>query len=129
MVRTAIEWHEVTSIDEMQDFYLGCLPAVRDAARESGFAIGLHGSTRRDLDLIAVPWVESHAGNEYLARAIHKAACGFTNTSYHWTEKPCGRVATSFPICWPTWHDMISAGCIDLSIVAPMNLVKIERGM
>jgi hypothetical protein len=31
---------------------------VREIAREHGYAIGVHGSLKRDLDLIAVPWTE-----------------------------------------------------------------------
>lgn len=111
------EWCEVKTVDEMQAFYLSRLPAIREAARELGWAIGVHGSTRRDFDLVGLPWREGHADKDALARAVQKAACGFTMTEYRWEQKPVGRMATSFAVCWPTWHGMISAGCIDLSVM------------
>lgn len=114
-------WHRCATVDEMQAFYLSRLPAIREAARECGYAIGLHGSTRRDLDLIAVPWVASFKPKEELAAAIHHAACGLRRSAYQWEQKPSGRVAASFPICWTEWHDMISAGHIDLSVMEGMH--------
>ncbi len=52
------------------------LPIIRRVAREFGYAIGLHGSGRRDLDLIAVPWtVKAHADDE-LVEAIALAIQG-----------------------------------------------------
>jgi hypothetical protein len=104
----------------MQAFYLAALPKVREAARELGYAIGLHGSTRRDLDLIAVPWTEQHGSRDELATAVHKAACGFTSASYQWEEKPHGRYAASFPVCWTdpdVFRGVLSAGHIDLSVM------------
>lgn len=38
-----------------------CIEEIRRIAREMGYAIGEHGSKQRDLDLIAVPWVEDAA--------------------------------------------------------------------
>jgi hypothetical protein len=110
-------WHRCATIDDMQDFYLSRLPSIRIAARECGYAIGLHGSARRDFDLIAVPWVEVFKSKDDLARAIHGAACGLGRETYVWERKPHGRMAVSFPICWTEWHDMISAGHIDLSVM------------
>ena len=60
-------------------FHVPVLPAIRRAARDVGFGIGLHGSMRRDLDLIVVPWVENHATPDELAATIQKAACGLSN--------------------------------------------------
>ena len=110
-------WHMCNTIDEMEIFYQSCLPAIREAARLCGYAIGLHGSLRRDLDLIAVPWVETYKSKNELAAAIQKVACGLHRSTYEWEKKPNGRYAVSFPICWTEWHDMISAGHIDLSVM------------
>lgn len=59
--------------------YASMLIPLRDLARECGYALALHGSMGRDLDLIAVPWVEDaiapadlveririHVGGDYL---------------------------------------------------------------
>lgn len=114
-------WTRVHTIDEMEAFYRLILPKIRQAARECGYAIGVHGSMRRDLDLIAAPWVADHADKDTLARAIQGAATGgIVNDSYRWGahgEKPCGRVGTVFPVCWTEWHGMTSAGHIDLAVM------------
>ena len=75
---------------------------------------------RRDLDLIFVPWVENHATPDELAATIQKAACGLSNAKFVWEAKPCGRIATAFPICWSA-HNVISSGHIDLSVMMIPN--------
>lgn len=127
MGEQSFTWTRVSTIDEMEAFYLSRLPAIREAARLCGYAIGLHGSQRRDFDLIAMPWRENAYGKEALAKAIHNAACGMHNEKYQWEQKPAGRWATSFPICWTEFHyksgepRMIGGGHIDLSIMEPRN--------
>ncbi len=91
--------------------YAQLLPLIRAAARRLGYAIGLHGSVVRDLDLIAVPWTDDAASAEELAAAVCAAVSAFIpNTSKlgdrfdEWghqqnsTPKPHGRVAWS--ICF-----------------------------
>lgn len=122
---THFKWVKIKTIEEMQLFYLSRLDAIREISREHGYAIGLHGSTRRDFDLIAVPWVDNYADRDTLASAIqYVASGGLVNTHFHWECKPNGRVATSFPICWTDFYDMISPGHIDLSIMAPVIDLK-----
>lgn len=116
-------WTHINNRDELQIFYLSVLDKIKEAARECGYAIGVHGSLRRDLDLIAVPWVEDFKDKEILVREIHKAACGLKSTSYEWEQKPNGRMATCFPICW-TWHEkepILSNGHIDISVILPRD--------
>ena len=113
------KWIDVNNVEELERFYLSVLPAIKEAAKKCGYAIGVHGSMRRDLDLIATPWVDSFSDKEVLAREIMKAACGFESASYSWENKPNGRMATVFPVCW-TWHTdppILSNGHIDLSVV------------
>ena len=117
------QWFDARTIDEMQAFYLSRLPAIREAAKEHGYAIGVHGSQRRDFDLMAMQWSADASDKDSLARAIADAACGIRREgAYDWEQKPSGRVATSIPICWtahdnPDFDNMISAGHIDLSII------------
>lgn len=111
-------WVVVKDRDEIETFYRGILPKIRDAARAEGYAIGVHGSLRRDMDLIAVPWAEKCSSKDRLARAIHRAACGIESASYQWEQKPHGRMATCFPVCFPEWSEAVppSLGHIDLSV-------------
>jgi hypothetical protein len=104
---------------------LSVLAKIRFAAKECGYAIGVHGSLRRDLDLIAVPWIEKPADKNELAVKIHQAACGIQRQTYEWEKKPQGRTATAFPICWTEWNEP-SLGHIDLSV---MEVMPSEQGV
>lgn len=116
-------WQRIHSRDELEAFYHHILPRIRAAARTCGYAIAVHGSMRRDLDLIAAPWVADHADRDALALAVSRAASGVGLDRFEWKEgeKPCGRVAVTLPICWCEWPDLPrdekSTGCIDLSVM------------
>jgi len=112
-------WVIVRDQDQLEAFYLSILPKIKAAAHAEGYAIGVHGSLRRDLDLIAVPWVAKYSGEEQLARAVHKAACGIESQIYYWELKPHGRLATCFPVCFPEDMEHVpSLGHIDLSVMS-----------
>jgi hypothetical protein len=53
------------------------VPHLTKVARFYGYALGLHGSMERDLDLIAVPWTDGAAPAETLVEAIREAVDGF----------------------------------------------------
>jgi hypothetical protein len=39
-------------------FYAVCLPGLQEIARNLGYNLVVHGSMNRDLDLIAIPWID-----------------------------------------------------------------------
>lgn len=92
--------------------YAQLLPSIKAAAKELGYALAIHGSMNRDLDLLAVPWVEDAAEPVELVKAINEAVGGFvlgdlskrgsvfTDESElnNPTKKPHGRL--SWNICW-----------------------------
>jgi hypothetical protein len=87
---------------------------LRAIAREHGYAIGVHGSLKRDIDYIAVAWIENADSPELLADAIgaylaeHAFQPHFELVGEN-TPKPRGRV------CW-SW--ILEDRCyIDLSIM------------
>lgn len=125
------EWYVCHSVDEMQVFFMSRLPAIRAAARELGYAIGVHGSCRRDFDLMAMPWRDDCAGYDDLAKAIQFAACGITASTIVWEQKPNGRMATSLCICWSDHSEqfkgMDSVGHIDLSLCVNLDEIRRER--
>ena len=41
----------------MRQMYQALLPGLQRAAQQCGYALAVHGSMARDLDLIALPWV------------------------------------------------------------------------
>lgn len=116
-------WFNAHTLDEMQAFFMSRLPSIRVAAREHGYAIGLHGSMRRDFDLMAMQWCSDASDKDALAHAIAIAACGITREgAYQWEQKPSGRFAVSIPICWtdhsnPDFKNKLSLGHIDLSVI------------
>lgn len=66
---------------------------IRAAAKEKGYAITEHGSYERDLDLVAIPWVDNACGVEellsHICAAIDAKLVGPVE------EKPHGRVAVT----------------------------------
>lgn len=50
------------------------IDAIRDAALGCGYAIGVHGSLARDIDLIACPWTNEATSAEELVEAVAVAA-------------------------------------------------------
>lgn len=83
---------------------------IWDVARSNGYAIGLHGSMRRDVDLIAVPWTDDAVRPALLIQAL----CIALNARLVGASeaKPHGRVAVTLQI--DGWFKPI-----DLSIWAP----------
>lgn len=94
------------------------LPPMRRAAKDAGYALTVHGSLNRDIDLVAVPWVEH---NVWSKEALRDALCGAARgaigrCNYHsnkdWTVKPHGRFATTL-IAWVGEN----TASIDLSVM------------
>lgn len=77
-------------------YYAVTFAEIRQVARQHGYALCLHGSLRRDLDVVAVPWVEEASDEETLVKAIVEAAGGFlvcNREGQHNGIKPHGRHA------------------------------------
>lgn len=87
--------------------YSQILPRIRAAAKELGYAITIHGTMTRDLDLLAVPWIEEAAEPGALVNKIADTVGGYVigdstdergYISDDPTEQPHGRL--SWNICW-----------------------------
>lgn len=81
------------------------LPPMRRAAKDAGYAIAVHGTLNRDIDLVAIPWAEH---NVWTKEALRDVLCGAVRgvigrCHYHsnkdWTVKPHGRFATTL-LAW-----------------------------
>lgn len=73
-----------------------CLEPMRMAARMHGYAIAVHGSLTRDIDLIAIPWIDAPDDRDVLLRSVCGAIAGALGTCRPvgaWTDKPHGRLA------------------------------------
>lgn len=74
--------------DGWEEPRLPSIDRIRELAKEVGYAIGVHGSLERDLDLIAIPWSESAVDPKSLAQHI---ASGLPGTVIAEEQKPLGR--------------------------------------
>jgi dissimilatory sulfite reductase (desulfoviridin) alpha/beta subunit len=89
--------------------------AVQFAGRQHGYAIAVHGSLTRDIDFVAIPWVEWAKPPEQLAKAIEAVTGGLILPPDHTKEpiaKPHGRLAWSIHGVMGTY--------IDLSVMPPV---------
>jgi hypothetical protein len=87
--------------------YLRLLPV----ARKCGYALALHGSMNRDLDLIAVPWTNDAIEPEELVDALKKESGAITtNQTIEGTPwprmKPHGRMCYSLFLAGEPYIDL-----------------------
>lgn len=92
------------------------LPPMRRAAKDEGYAITVHGSLNRDIDMVAIPWREHGVADaDTLVRRLTGAIGGVTgscNARAEWTKKPHGRIAKILMV----WCGE-NTGMIDLSVM------------
>ena len=80
---------------------------ARTLAWAEGYAITLHGSFTRDLDLVAIPWAERCCEPEHLVRRI-AVACKLKIDARDPTTKPHGRLVWTLHLPGfgePRWVD------------------------
>jgi hypothetical protein len=85
------------------------LPPLRLAARGMGYAIAVHGSLQRDIDLVAIPWTKRAAKAEELFDVLLGITSGVLGRAYahgDWTEKPHGRKAKTIHTAGDTYLDL-----------------------
>ena len=76
---------------------------IRHAAMDCGWAVALHGSLSRDMDIMAMPWVENATDADTMIRSIVQRCFGDSLIAQYGTrcrrgEKPHNRVCYSIPI-------------------------------
>jgi hypothetical protein len=64
-----------------REFYLALMPGLCFVAERYGYALCVHGSLRRDIDLVAVPWRDAAPSAESLIEALAKATHAITGTA------------------------------------------------
>lgn len=101
------DWAKAFAVERMRAeigvFLDHGLHLLRDAARAHGYALAVHGSLSRDLDLIAVPWTNEASDLDSIVSALAaatKEATGWGHVSGRsdnsWrTDKPHGRIAVT----------------------------------
>lgn len=92
------------------------LRPLREQARDMGYALGVHGSLERDIDLIAVPWAEGAKPVEQLVERLRRTIDRLYPIGLEVgpnTSKPHGR------LCWSWWIRPWTY--IDLSVLPPAS--------
>jgi hypothetical protein len=105
--------------------YAAIYPILVEAVRPLGYALTLHGSMNRDMDLVAVPWVEDAAKPELVAETIREQLDGFTG----WDNEP-GKLRPHGRRGWLIWFNgtkdvpLGGGACVDLSIMPRHSAVE-----
>lgn len=96
--------------------YVAFYPMLAEIARKHGYALAVHGSVARDMDLVAIPWTEDAKNMFELINALSEYASGVMSMMFskavclHGPEKkPHGRMAWTLTIG--------NAAVLDVSIV------------
>jgi hypothetical protein len=96
-------------------FYACLYPDLRQKALECGYALAIHGSMARDMDLIAVAWTDEALEPDVLMEKLLEAAAAtiFKNLYPKKGDKPHGRIC--YTLC------ILGDWFIDLSVIPPMK--------
>ena len=98
------------------------MPDLRLAAKGCGYALAVHGTRARDIDMIAVPWVEGADEPDFLVQRLCGVLSGKVGRSVRqsaeWADKPHGRKAVTIFLAGSMTPE------IDLSIVPQTKKAK-----
>ena len=94
--------------------YVMLYECLSDVARAHGYALAIHGSLQRDLDLVAIPWTEEAGDPDELVEALRQRGQhwmfegpgGERPPIYDATPKPHGRMAYTLPIMGDRFVDV-----------------------
>lgn len=83
----------------VEAFLAEVLEDLRLAARGSGYAVAVHGSRARDIDMIAIPWTIQADSPDFLVKRLCGVLAGKVGRAVYskseWSDKPHGRRATT----------------------------------
>ena len=107
---------------------------LREVARSLGYALCVHGSLKRDIDLVAVPWAEEVVTPQELAEAIRSKAVEVNpigvafikpeeNDRFH--RDGCPGMKPHGRYCWG-FH-LGGGPYIDLSVMSPCPRTETPR--
>lgn len=124
-----LRWTKIKTRGQLKKKYLSVVPKICSVARKCGYAIAVHGSMQRDLDIIAMPWVPHALKPETLVIRIEKELTGYSHARGYWrldgkmAGKPHGRLAYAIPIAHLNSqfeNPMLRHAYIDLSLRPPL---------
>lgn len=90
-------------------FYAAMWDDLRQAAMDKGWALALHGSLAKDMDIMAMPWVEGAQSVDEMILAIKGCFCESQLMEIQMGPMPNGRVVYTLSI----WADFY----LDINII------------
>ena len=105
-------------------FYACVWPELTEAANSVGWALGLHGSLKSDMDIMAMPWTESAKSLSELADSLRTIFTDAGNKDFgidkigykiDMKSKPNGRIVLTISI----WADFY----LDINIIKNEALI------
>lgn len=107
--------------------YEKLIEPLRAKARELGYALAVHGTLKRDIDLVAIPWIELAEEPKALAMALNEVVVRILGRSFLQDDplhmegcpghKPHGRLAWCFYFAEVNGHPSAHEGYIDLAVM------------
>lgn len=95
-------------------YMVGIYPLLAEEAQACGYALALHGSLQRDLDLVAIPWTVDAIEPLELVQRLCAVFDLCPNHALDQPElKPHGRLAWSIPLWWGAYLDLSVMPCKD----------------
>lgn len=99
-------WKNIKTEAGLKKEYLKLYDQLVPIARQCGYALAIHGSKTRDLDLVAVPWTKKPLQPETLILLIENKVNDLKHTREYWKREENiayryhGRKAYSILISW-----------------------------
>jgi hypothetical protein len=100
----------------MSPVYVMLFIQASEVARECGYALAVHGTLARDIDILAAPWTDAAVPAEVLVQKIAERVGWLVEGKPHLVgpeKKPHGRLAWSIPY--------YAENFIDISVMPRLN--------
>ena len=94
--------------------YAKTIGPLREIARTLGYALTVHGSIKRDIDLVAIPWTNGACSAGHLAERLRRETERVIGFAVYGNDGPFPRKKPHGRRCW-TIH--FNGTYIDLSIM------------
>lgn len=95
--------------------YAGLIEPMRKVARQLGYAITVHGSLVKDIDLVAVPWTDEAVAADVLIAVMIETIKGFDQNSFAFVDRDCPRPKPHGRLCWSV--HFTGGGFFDISVM------------
>ncbi|MFA5396861.1 MAG: hypothetical protein WC346_12710 [Methanogenium sp.] len=101
--------------------YCSIYPMLLQIAKDHGYTLCIHGSLHRDMDLVAVPWIEEASDEtklilsmkEAIGAVFHSESTDHLLLDIKYTAKPHGRKSYSLHLS----NEGMYKGYIDISVM------------